>query len=76
MPTRNSLKLGDKNIIIKPSDEPEKSLFLSLHIKLELTKQFVKALDFHRDCFQYTCYTFPELNGEKAGNFNGPQIRH
>ena len=41
-------------------------------------KQFVKVLDFHGDCFQYTCYTFPGLIEEKlkAGIFNGPQIRH
>ena len=40
-------------------------------------KQFVRALDFHGDCFKYIGYTFPGLSEEKlkAGIFNGPQIR-
>ena len=76
-PASNSLKPGDKNIIIQSLVEPEKIVFPPLHIELRLTKQFVKALDFHRDCFKYICYTFPGPSEEKlkADIFNGPQIR-
>ena len=40
-------------------------------------KQFVKALDFHGDCFKDIGHTFPGLSKEKlkAGIFNEPQIR-
>ena len=52
-------------------------IFPSLHIKLGLMKQFVKALDHSGDCFGYICLTFPGLSYEKkkAGIFDGPQIR-
>ena len=67
----------NKNIINEPLVEPEKIILPLLHIKLGLMKQFVKALDFHGDCFKYIGYTFPRLSEEKlkAGVFNGPQIR-
>ena len=64
-PASNSLKPGDKNIIIQLMVEPEKIILPPLHIKLVLTIQFVEALDFHRDCFKYICYTFPELSEER-----------
>ena len=72
-----SLKPGDKNIIIESLVEPEKIILPPLHIKLELTEQFVKAFGFNRDCFKYICYTFPGLSEEKlkAGIFNGLEIR-
>ena len=40
-------------------------------------KQFVKAFDKDRDCFNYIAKTFPGLSMEKlkAGIFNRPQIR-
>ena len=49
----------------------------TLHIKLGLMKQFVKALDKEGDCFKYLCTKFPRLTyGKiKAGIFDGPQIR-
>ena len=52
-------------------------MFPSLHIKLGLVKQFVKALDKGGDCFQYICKSFPSLSNEKlkAGIFDGPQIK-
>ena len=76
-PASNSLKSGNKNIIIQALLEPEKIILPPLHIKLGLPKQFVKALDFHRGCFKYICYTCPGLSEEKlkAGIFSRPQIR-
>ena len=49
----------------------------SLHIKLGLMKQFVKAFDKDDDCFNFIAKTFPGLSIEKlkAGIFNGSQIR-
>lgn len=40
-------------------------------------KQFVKALNKERDCFDYVCRKCPALSMEKlkAGIFDGPQIR-
>ena len=76
-PASNSLKTGNKNIIIESLVVPETIIFPPLHIKLELTKQFVKALDFYVDCFQHICYTFPGLGEQKlkGGIFNGLQLR-
>ena len=47
-----------------------------LHIKLELIKQFVKALDKDSNCLNYIVKTFPGLSLEKlkAAIFDGPQI--
>ena len=57
--------------------EREKIVFLPLHIKLGLMKQFVKVLDTDSDYFEYLCKVFPGLTLEKhkAGIFDGPQIR-
>ena len=76
-PARNSLKLGNKNIINEPLVEPEKIILPLLHIKLGLMKQFVKALDFHGDCLKYIGYSFPGLSEEKlkAEIFYRPQVR-
>ena len=51
-------------------------MFPSLHIKLGIIKQFVKALEKNGDCFKYICMKFPGLTIEKfkAGIFDGPQI--
>jgi len=40
-------------------------------------KQFVKALDKNKNCFQYLCKKFPQLSEAKLkeGIFVGPQIR-
>jgi len=50
---------------------------LPLHIKLELKKNFVKALDVKGPAFTYFCGKFPRLAFEKvkAGVFIGLQIR-
>ena len=77
-PARSSLAPGDKNIIYKPLVDAKKIILPPLHIKLEVMKQYVKALDHNRDCFRYIFQAFPGLGKEKkkAGVFNGPQIRH
>ena len=76
-PPRNTIKPGEKNIVNNPLVDWKKIILPSLHIKLGLMKQFVKALDRSGDCFGYICSTFPGLSYEKkkAGIFDGPQIR-
>ena len=74
---RNSITVGDKNIINEPLVDRKKMILPPLHLKLGFLKQFVKALDFEGDCFLYTCNKFKGLSKEKlqAGVFDGPQIR-
>ena len=74
---RESLQVGQNNIIHEPLVEREKIVFPPLHIKLGLMKQFVKALSTESDCFKYLCNAFPGITIEKlkAGIFDGPQIR-
>jgi hypothetical protein len=66
-----------KNVIYKPLIKPSKVLPPSLHIKLGLIKNFVKALDVKDPAFTYLCGKFPMLTFEKvqARVFIGPQIR-
>ena len=49
----------------------------TLHIKLDLMKQFVKALNKKNACFKYNQEKLPNLNAEKVKEdvFVGPQIR-
>ena len=74
---KDRLNVGEKNVIAEQLIPRDKIMFPSLHIKLGLMKQFVKALDKDGDCFQYICKSFPSLDNEKlkAGIFDGPQIR-
>ena len=53
-------------------------MFSPLHIKLDLMKQFVKALPNDGNCFNYIIFQFLGLSIEKikADVFDGPQIRH
>ena len=64
-PIRKCLTVGEKNIIHQPLVEHEKIIFPPLHIKLGLTKQFVKALNVEGDCSQCICTTFPGLSYDK-----------
>ena len=68
---------GEKNIINKPPVDRKNIILPPLHIKLDIMKQFIKALDRDGDCFHYICSTFPSVSDEmkKAGIFDGPQIR-
>jgi hypothetical protein len=56
--------------------DPRKVLLPSLHIKLGLVKQFVKALPKKGECFKYLCKKFPGLSDAKLkeGIFVGPDI--
>ena len=75
-PKRDQMVIGQDNIIKETLVERSKIIFLPLHIKLGLMKQFVKALDKEGECFKYFCKAFPRLSSEKlkAGIFDGPQI--
>ena len=76
-PALEDLAVGDKNIINEPLVNRDCIILPSLHIKLGLIKQFVKAFDKGGDCLNYVAKTFPGLSMEKltAGIFGGPQIR-
>ena len=76
-PPRDSMRVGEANVINEPLVAREKIILLPLHIKLGLMKQFVKALPVNGDCFNYICRAFPALTIQKlkAGIFDGPQIR-
>ena len=64
------------NGIHNPIVSRDKMIFPSLHIKLVLIKQLVKALPLGGKCFQHCLCTFPGLSYEKieAGVFDGLQI--
>lgn len=57
--------------------DKDRILFLPLHIKLGLIKQFTKTLDKGGGCFIYLCHAFLGLAVEKlkADIFDGPQLR-
>jgi len=76
-PSRTSLTPGSRNVIHKSLVDTSKILLPSLHIKLGLMKQFVKALDKSGYCFAYLVRKFPKLSDAKLkeGVFDGPQIR-
>ena len=71
------MTVGEKDIIHQPLAEREIIIFPSLHIKLGLLKQSVKAFNVDGDCFQFICKTFPGLSYDKikAGAFDGTQIK-
>ena len=68
---------GEKNLQAHPLVERSKIILPSLHIKLSIMKQFVKALNKDSDCFKYICTKFLEsmIEKSKAIIFDGPQIR-
>ena len=76
-PTRNEFTIGEKIILHKPLVNLQHVLLLPLHIKLEMMKQFVKALNKESDCFKHLCGVFQALSTEKlrAEIFNGSLIR-
>jgi len=76
-PEREQLQPGSKNVSNVSFVDHEKILLPHLHIKLEMMKQFVKALDRNSPCFQYLCTRFTSLSHAKIreGIFDGPQIR-
>lgn len=76
-PPRLNLKPGSKNIVATSLVDRSLILLPTLHIKLGLFKQFVKALDKEGGCFEYIRKKFPTASSEKVteGVFVGPQIR-
>jgi hypothetical protein len=68
---------GSKNVSNVCPVDREKILLPPLHIKLEMMKQSVNALDRNSPCFQYICTKFSSLSRAKIreGIFDGPQIR-
>ena len=76
-PGRSELIPGSLNVLAPPLVERSKIVFPSLHIKLGIMKQFVKAFEKDDNCFKYICMKFPSLTIEKlkAGIFDGPQIQ-
>jgi hypothetical protein len=74
---RTSLEPLSKNILRKSLVDPKKILLPSLHIKLGIMKQFVKALPKTGNCFKYLCKMFPHLSEAKIKerDFVGPDIR-
>ena len=74
--TREELIPGTYNAIRKPLVSWEKVLLPPLHIKLDLVKQLVEALDFKGEFFQEISLMFPRLSDAKikGGIFVGPQI--
>ena len=71
------MAVGENNVLYEPLVLCNKIIFPPLHIKLELMKQFVKALDKEGACSEYICKRFPGVNIEKLKNgiFNSPDIR-
>ena len=76
-PNRDQMTIRESNIVKEPLIERNRIVFSPLHLKLDLIKQFVKALDKEGECFQYIHRFFPKLSSEKvrAGIFDGSQIR-
>jgi len=65
------------NVENQPLVEPSKVLLPSMHLKLGLMKNFVKAMNQEESAFTYLWEKFPRLSGAKLkeGIFIGPQIR-
>ena len=65
------------NIENQPLGEPSKILLPSMHLKLGLMKNFVKAMNQEEAAFTYLREKFPRLSEAKLKEsiFIGPQIR-
>ncbi|GFG35278.1 hypothetical protein Cfor_11606 [Coptotermes formosanus] len=53
---------GSKNILRKSLADPEKIILPFIHIKLDVVKQFFKALGGNGNCFNYLSSKFPALS--------------
>ena len=75
-PARKSLEPGIMNVENQPLVEPGKILLPSMHLKLGLMKNFVKAMNLEEAAFTYLRENFPRLSEVKLkeGIFIGPQI--
>ena len=70
-------KQGTMNVENPALVEPSKILLPSMHLKLGLIKNFIKAMNEEEAAFTYLREKFPRLSGAKLkeGMFIGPQIR-
>jgi hypothetical protein len=75
-PPRVNIVPGNKNVIYKPLVDRRNIILPPFHIKLRLTKNFVKAMNRNGDSFQYLKLKLPILTDAriKEGIFVGPQI--
>ena len=76
-PLREEVTPGTHNVIRQPLVLREKILLPTLHIKLGLAKQFIKALKLDSKAFSHVQAMFPKLSEAKVkgGIFTGPHIR-
>jgi hypothetical protein len=76
-PNRTDNVPGRKNVINPALVEKTKIFLPPCHIKLELTKNFVKAMDKEGEGFAYLKQKFPQVSDAKIKEeiFVGPQIR-
>jgi hypothetical protein len=76
-PNRTDNVPGRKNVINHALVEKTKIFLPPLHIKLGLTKNFVKCMDKKGEGFTYLKQKFPQVSDTKIkeGIFLGPQIR-
>ena len=74
---RENLEPGSKNVIHDSLIDPAKVFLPSLHVKLGLMKQFVKALNQDGKSFKSICEKFVDLSDGKLkeGIFEGPKIK-
>ena len=64
-PVKKKLLPGEKNVQAHPLVERFKIILPPIHIKLDIMKQFVKALNKNGDFFKYICTKFPGSTKEK-----------
>jgi hypothetical protein len=76
-PARKPLEPVVMNVENQPLVEPSKMLLPSMHLKLGLMKNLVKAMNQEETAFTYLREKFPSLSEAKLkeGIFIGPQIR-
>ena len=76
-PKRESIMPGQKNVVHPSLVNSDTIILPSLHIKLGLFKNFVKALNQNGAGFHYLKEKFPRVSDSKIkeGIFVGPQIR-
>lgn len=76
-PERKNVAVGQDNVKYVPLVKKENVILPSLHIKLGLLKNFIKALDKEGDAFAYLKTLFKSLSFAKIkeGIFDGPQIK-
>ena len=60
------MTVGENNVLYEPLVPRDKIIFPPLHIKLELMKQLVKAVDKEGACFEYMCKEFPGVTIESS----------